>query len=103
MALGAPGLLEAVAGAKSLAGGTKPAAPAEKGRATATTPSCQQQLSSESCPQQPSYPASHLIKSTGSFLPTTALWSKDRHLPHKGKRAMLTTDQINDLHHLYWA
>jgi hypothetical protein len=36
-------------------------------------------------------------------LPTTALWSKGRLLPHKGKRAMLTTDQINDLHHLYWA
>jgi len=37
------------------------------------------------------------------LLPTTALWSKGRLLPHKGKRAMLTTDQINDLHHLYWA
>jgi len=36
------------------------------------------------------------------ILPTTALWSKDRLLLHKGKRAMLTTDQINDLHHLYW-
>src|SRR5450631_3207762 len=23
-------------------------------------------------------------------------------VPDKGKRAMLTTDQINDLHHLYW-
>jgi len=45
--------------AKSRAGGTKPAAPAAKGRATATTPSCQQQLSSRSCQQQPSYPASH--------------------------------------------
>jgi hypothetical protein len=34
------------------------------------------------------------------ILPTTAFWSKGRLLPHKGKQAMLTTDQINDLHHL---
>jgi hypothetical protein len=24
-------------------------------------------------------------------------------LPHKGSEAMLTTDQINDLHRLYWS
>jgi hypothetical protein len=37
------------------------------------------------------------------LLANNSLWSKGRLLPHKGKRAMLTTYQINDLHHLYWA
>src|ERR1019366_5495828 len=66
MARGASGLLEAIARAQSCAGGTKPAVPTAKGRATATTPSCQQQLSSESCQQQPSYPANHSIESSES-------------------------------------
>jgi hypothetical protein len=39
------------------ASGAKPAAAAPKRPATATTPSCQQQLSFASCQQQPSYPA----------------------------------------------
>jgi hypothetical protein len=37
-----------------------------------------------------------------AVLPTTALWSKCGLLPHKGKRAMLTTDQINDLPSTVW-
>ena len=84
MARGASGLLDAIAQAESCTGGAKPAVPAATGPATTATSSCQQQLSFESCQQPP-------------------LWPNCRVLPHKGKRATLSTDQINDLHHLYWA